>query len=152
MNPSRMLRFLIPVAAVALLAVALVAPAANAATIPPLATTAQYKALARFVDKLDKISNNPATAAQKANFDGQLDNKHQAAVNKSSALFQRGKKAAQAESRRAVKTGTRTIRRTEAGELAALRKDYDARTNQAAANYQSALGRIEDLYDSRAAR
>jgi hypothetical protein len=151
MNPSRKLRSLVPVAALALLAVALMAPAANAATIPPLATTTQYKALSRFVDKLDKISNTPATAAQKANFNGQLDNKRQAAVNKSSALFQRGKKVAQGESQRALKTGIRTIRRTEAGELAALRKDYDARINLAATNYESALGRVEDVYDSRTA-
>jgi hypothetical protein len=137
--------------AIALLAVALVAPAAKAANVPPLAATAQYKALASFVDKLDNLSNTPATAAQKATYDGQLENKHEAAVSKSTALFNRGKKAAQAESQRAFKTGVRTIRSTEAGELAALRRDYDARMNRAADNYQSALGRVEDTYDSRTA-
>jgi hypothetical protein len=151
MNPSRKLRSLVPVVAVALLAVALVAPAANAANIPPLATSAQYKALVGFLDKLDKLSNTPATAAQKAIYDGQLENKHEAAVNKSTALFNRGKKAAQAESQRAFKTGAQTIRRTEAGELAALRRDYDARMDRAASNYESAVGRVEDVYDSRAA-
>jgi len=151
MNPSRKLRSLVPVAAIALLAVALVAPAAKAANVPPLASTAQYKALVSFVDKLDDRSNTPATAAQKATYDGQLENKHEAAVNKSTALFNRGKKAAQAESQRAFKTGVRTIRRTEAGELAALRSDYDARMNRAADDYESALGRVEDTYDSRTA-
>lgn len=151
MNPSRKLRSLVPVAAIALLAVALVAPAAKAATIPPLATTAQYGALVSFIDKLDKLSNTPATAAQKASYDGQLENKHGAAVSKSTALFNRGKKAAQAESQRAFKTGVSTIRRTEAGELAALRRDYDARMNHTAANYESAVGRLEDVYDDRAA-
>jgi hypothetical protein len=151
MISSRKLRSLVPVAAVALLAVALVAPAAKAANIPPLATTAQYKALVSFVDKLDKLSNTPATDGQKAVYDGQLDNKHQAAVNKSTALFNRGKKVAQAESQRAFKTGARTIRNTEAGELAALRRDYDARMNRAATVYESSLGRVEDVYDSRTA-
>jgi hypothetical protein len=151
MNPSPKLRSLVPVAAVALLAVALLAPAANAANTPPLVTTAQYKALVSFVDKLDKLSNAPATAAQKANYDGQLENKHGAAVNKSTALFNRGKKAAQAETQRAFKAGARTIRRTEAGELAALRTDYDARMDRAASNYDSAVGRVEDVYDSRIA-
>lgn len=151
MNPSRKLRSLVPVAAVALLAVALVAPAANAANIPPLVTSAQYKALVSFVDKLDKLSNTPATVAQKATYDDQLGNKHQSTVNKSTALFNRGKKAAQAESQRAFKTGARTIRRTEAGELAALRRQYDARMDQAATNYDSAVGRVEDAYDSRTA-
>lgn len=149
MNPSRKLRSLVPVAAVALLAVALVAPAAKAANIPPLATTAQYKALVSFVDKLDKLSNTPASGGQKADYDGQLENKHEAAVNKSTALFARGKKLAQVESQRALKTGVRTIRRTEAGELAALRREYDARMNRAASNYDSAVGRLEDVYDSR---
>lgn len=151
MNPSRKLRSLVPAAAIALLAVALVAPAAKAANIPPLATTAQYKALVSFVDKLDKLSNTPATAAQKATYEGQLDNKHESAVNKSTALFNRGKKAAQAESQRAFKTGARTIRRTEAGELAALRREYDARMDRAATNYDNAVGRVEDVYDSRTA-
>jgi hypothetical protein len=151
MNPSRKLRSLVPAAAVALLAVALVAPAANAANTPPLATSAQYKALIGFVDKLDTLSNTPATAPQKAIYDGQLENKHEAAVNKSAALFNRGKRAAQVESQRAFKTGVRTIRRTEAGELAALRRDYDARMDRAASNYESAVGRVEDVYDSRAA-
>lgn len=151
MNPSRKLRSLVPVAAVALLAVALVAPVAKAANIPPLAATAQYKALVSFVDKLDKLSNTPATDPQKASYNGQLSNKHQSAVNKSTALFNRGKQAAQAESQRAFETGARTIRRTEAGELAGLRRDYDARMDRAATNYDSAVGRVEDAYDSRTA-
>lgn len=151
MNPSRKLRSLVPVATIALLAVALVAPAAKAANIPPLATTAQYKALVTFVDKLDKLSNTPATAAQKATYEGQLDNKHESTVNKSTALFSRGKRAAQAESQRAFKTGARTIRRTEAGELAALRREYDARMDRAATNYDNSIGRVEDAYDSRTA-
>lgn len=151
MNPSRKLRSLVPAAVIALLAVALVAPAAKAATIPPLATTAQYGALVSFIDKLNSLSNTPATAAQKTAFDGQLENKHGAAVNKSTALFNRGKKAAQAESQRALKNGISTIRRTEAGELAALRRDYDARMNRTAANYESAVGKLEDVYDNRAA-
>jgi hypothetical protein len=151
MNPSRKLRSLVPVAAIALFAVALVPSAANAANIPPLATTAQYKALVSFVDKLDKLSNTPATDGQKAVYDGQLSNKHEAAANKSTALFNRGKKAAQAESQRAFKTGSRTIRRTEAGELAGLRREYDARMDRAATNYESAVGRVEDAYDSRTA-
>lgn len=151
MNRSRMPRLLVPVAAVALLAVALLAPAANAANVPPLATTAQYKALAGYVAKLGGLSSTPATAAQKTSYDGQLENKHEAAVNKSTALFNRGKKLARAESQRALRTGVSTIRRTEAGELAALRRDYDARMNRAASIYESTVGRLEDTYDKRSA-
>jgi hypothetical protein len=151
MNPSRKLGSLVPVAAIALLAVALVAPTANAANVPPLATSAQYKALVSFVDKLDKLSSTPATAAQKAVYDGQLENKHGAAANKSTALFNRGKKAAQAESQRAFRTGSRTIRSTEAGELAALRSEYDSRMDRAVTNHEDAVGRVEDAYDSKTA-
>lgn len=151
MNRSRKLRSLVPAAAVALFALALVAPAANAASVPPLASTAQYQALVSFVGKLQGLSSTPASAAQKTSYDGQLENKHEAAMNKSTALFSRGKKAAQAESQRAFKTGVNTIRRTEAGELAALRRDYDARMNQVAANYANAVGQLEDVYDNRGA-
>jgi len=151
MNQSRKLRLLVPTAAVALLALALVAPVANAANVPLLVTTGQYKALVGFVDKLGKLSNTPATTAQKAAYGDQLANKHDAAANKAAALFNRAKRAAQAESQRAVRTGVQTIRSTEAGELTALRNDYDARMNRAADNYQSAVGRLEDVYDSRAA-
>jgi hypothetical protein len=151
MNLSRKLRSLVPVAVIALLAVVLVAPAAKAADIPPLATTAQYRALTDFLAKLNELSSSPATAAQKATYEGQLENKHGAAVDKSAALFNRGKKAAQAESQLAFKAGARTIRRTEAGELAALRSEYEARMDRAAGNYERALGRVEDAYDSRAA-
>lgn len=151
MNRSRMLRSLVPAAVAALLAVALLAPAASAATVPPLVTTAQYRALVGFVDKLGKLASTPASAAQKAGYEGRLENKHEAAVNKSTALFNRGKKLARAESQRALRTGVSTIRRTEAGELAALRRDYDARMNRAASIYESTVGRLEDTYDKRSA-
>jgi hypothetical protein len=149
MNPSRKLRRLIPAVSAALLAVALLAPAAKAADIPPLPTTAQYQALASFVDKLGKLSSTPATAAQKAAYEDRLENNHGAAVDKSTALFNRGKKAAQLESQRAIRTGVRTIRQTEAGELAALRREYDARMDRAVTNYENAIGRVEDFYDNR---
>lgn len=151
MHSSRRLRPLVSLAAVALLAAALLAPSANAANVPPLSSSAQYKALVKFVDRLDGLTRTPATAAQKATYDGQLENKHEAAVNKSTALFNRAKKAAKAEAQRAFKSGAGTIRRTEAGELAALRAEYDTRMDRAANNYGAELGRIEDEFDSRVA-
>jgi hypothetical protein len=151
MNPSGKVRRLIPVVAVALLAVALLAPSARAADVPPLVGTAQYKSLVSFVEKLEGLTDVPATGARKASYEDQLQNKHDAAVDKSAALFARGKKAAKVESERAIKTGVQTIRQTEAGELAALRRDYDARMDQAATNYENAVGRVEDVYDARSA-
>jgi hypothetical protein len=149
MNPSGKLRRLTLAIAGALFAVALLSPVVKAAEIPPLVTTTQYKALDQFVEKLDKLSDTPTTAAHKAGFEGRLENKHGAAVDKSTALFNRGKKAAQRESGRAIKAGVGTIRQTEAGELAALRRDYDARMNRAASNYENATGRVEDIFDNR---
>jgi hypothetical protein len=149
MNPSGKLRRLALAIAVALFAVALLSPIAKAAGVPPLVTTSQYKALDGFVEKLDKLSDTPATAARKAAYEGRLENKHDAAVDKSTALFNRGKKAAQRESEREIKAGVRTIRQTEAGELAALRQDYDARMDRAATNYENAIGRVEDVFDNR---
>jgi hypothetical protein len=149
MNPSGKLRRLTLVVAVALFAVALLSPVAKAAEVPPLVTTTQYRALDGFVEKLEKLSDTPATAAKKTGYEDQLENKHGAAVDKSTALFNRGKKAAQRESERAIKAGVRTIRQTEAGELAALRRDYEARMDRAATNYENAIGRVEDVFDNR---
>ncbi len=149
MNPSRKVRRLVPAIAAALLAVALLAPAVKAAEIPPLVTTSQYKALVSYVEKLNGLSRTPASAAQKAGYEDQLENKHDATVDKATALFNRGKRAAQLESQRQIRIGVRTIRQTEAGELAALRRDYDARMNRAADNHDHAVARVEDIFDSR---
>lgn len=151
MNSSRKVRRLLPAVAVALLAVALLVPAAKAAAaeIPPLVTTSQYKALVGYVEKLNGLARVPATAAQKASYEDQLENKHDAAVDKATALFDRAKKAAQLESQRQIRIGVQTIRQTEAGELAALRRDYDARMNRAADAHDRAIARVEDVFDGR---
>ncbi|MGD9737659.1 MAG: hypothetical protein AB7V58_18905 [Solirubrobacterales bacterium] len=140
---------LVPLAGVALLAVALLASSASAARVPPFSDSAQYKALAKFVDKLDTLAGTPTAAAQKTTYDGQLDNKHQAAVNKSNALFNRAKALAKNESNRAFEKGSKTIRRTESGELASLRSQYDARLASTAANYETELARIQDEFGDR---
>jgi hypothetical protein len=154
MNSSRKVRRLLPaiataLLATALLATALLAPAAKAADVPSLITTTQYKALVGFVEKLETLSSTPATTAKKTSYGDQLENKHDATVDKSTALFNRGKKAALLESERAISAGVQTIRQTEAGELGALRRDYDARMDRAATNYAKAVGRVEDAYDNR---
>ena len=149
MNSPRRPRSLVPLVGAALLAVALLAPSANAAKVPPFSTSAQYKALATFVDKLDTLSSTPTTAAQKTAFGDQLDNKHQAAVNKSNALFKRAKALARNESNRAFKKGSKTIRRSESGQLASLRSEYDARLATATANYEAGLSRIQEEFGER---
>jgi hypothetical protein len=151
MNSSRKVRRLVPVIAVALLAVALLAPAAKAAGSPPLISTSQYKALVSFIEKLNQLSRTPATAAKKATYEDQLQNKRDAAADKATALLDRGRKAAQRESQREINIGVRTIRQTQAGELAALRRDYDARMNRAATVYENSVGRVENIFDGRSA-
>lgn len=151
MNSPRKLRALVPVTTLALLILALLAPSAGASSVPPFTSTSQYKALTQFVEKLHGLSSTPVAAARKTTYENQLENKHEAAVNKSTALFNRAKKAAKADAQRAFKVGAGTIRRTEAGELAALRRVYDARIDQAAARHEAELGRVEDAFDSRTA-
>jgi hypothetical protein len=152
MNSSRKVRRLVPLLAAALLAVALLAPAAKAAgSPPPLISTSQYKSLVSFIEKLNQMSRTPATAAKKATYKDQLQNKHDAAADKASALLARGNKAAQAESQREITIGVKTIRQTQAGELAALRKDYDSRMDRAATVYENAVGRVENIFDGRSA-
>lgn len=151
MNSSRKARRLVPLIAAALLAVALLAPAAKAASSPPLISTSQYKSLVSFIEKLNQMSRTPATAAKKATYEDQLQNKHDAAADKAAALLARGKKAAQAESQREITIGVKTIRQTQAGELAALRRDYDSRMDRAATIYENAVGRVENIFDGRSA-
>jgi hypothetical protein len=151
MNLSRKARRLVPLIAAALLAVALLAPAAKAASSPPLISTSQYKSLVSFIEKLNQMSRTPATLAKKATYEDQLQNKHDAAADKAAALLARGKKAAQAESQREITIGVKTIRQTQAGELAALRKDYDSRMDRAATIYENAVGRVENIFDGRSA-
>jgi hypothetical protein len=151
MNPSRKARRLVPLIAAALLAVALLAPAAKAASSPPLISTSQYKSLVSFIEKLNQMSRTPATAAKKATYGDQLQNKHDAAADKAAALLARDRKAAQAESQREITIGVKTIRQTQAGELAALRKDYDSRMDRAATIYENAVGRVENIFDGRSA-
>jgi hypothetical protein len=151
MNSSRKVRRLVPVIAAALLAVALLAPAAKAAGSPTLISTPQYKSLVSFVEMLNQVSRTPATAAKKATYGDQLQNKHDAAADKATALLGSGKKAAQRESQREITIGVKTIRQTQAGELAALRKDYDSRMDRAATIYQNAVGRVENIFDGRSA-
>jgi hypothetical protein len=151
MNSPRKVRRLVPVIAAALLAVALLAPAAKATGTPPLITTPQYKALLSFVEMLNQVSRTPATAAKKATYEDQLQNKHDAAADKATALLDRGKKTAQRESQREITIGVKTIRQTQAGELAALRRDYDSRMNRAATIYENAVGRVENIFDGRSA-
>ena len=115
----------------------------------PLVTTPQYKALVGYVEKLNGLAHTPATAAQKASYEDQLENKHDATADKATALFERAKKAAQRESQQQIAIGIKTIRQTEAGELAALRKDYDARMDRVADEHDRAIARVEDVFDTR---
>jgi hypothetical protein len=149
MNSFPKVRRVVPMVAAALLAVVLFAPAAKAAEAPSLITTPQYKALVGYVEKLTGLRHTPATAAQKASYEDQLENKHDAAVAKAGALLDRGKAAAQRESQKQIAIGIKTIRQTEAGELAALRKDYDARMNRAADLHDRAVARVQDIFDGR---
>jgi hypothetical protein len=149
MNSSRKARRLVPVLAAALVAVALLAPAAKAAEAPPLVSTAQYKALVNFVEKLNGLSRTPSTAAQKASYEDRLENKHDATADKATALLERGKRAAAVESQRQIAIGVKSIRQNQAGELAALRRDYDARMDRAADAHAKAVARVQDIFDGR---
>jgi hypothetical protein len=145
-------RALIPVAAVALAAVLLLAPAANAAApVPTLASTSQYKALVAYVAKLRGLQLQPTTAAQKAVYEGQLTAKHGATVNKSSALFGRAKKVAKKENQATFKRFSLKVRKAEATDIAELRDEYDNRLANAAADYGARIDGIEAEYDARIA-
>lgn len=135
--------------AVALAALLLLVPQATAAQVPPLASTPQYKAFVDYVGKLKGLRTKPATSAQKASYEQRLTSKHQAAVNKSTALFQRAKAAAKAETRRQFQAASKKVRKAEAAELANLRVEYADKLAAARDAYQHDIGALEDKFDAR---
>ena len=105
-----------------------------------------------YVTKLRGLQAQPATAAQKAAYEGELTAKHAATVNKSTALFSRGKKEARAETQDRFKATAQKVRKAEAGELAELRTEYDARLDDAEAGYGKRIDAIEAEFDARIAK
>ena len=132
MNSSRKVRRLVPVIAVALLAVALLAPAAKAAEIPPLISTSQYKALVSFIEKLERIRARRRPPPRRPTTRTSCRTSTTPPRTKRPRSSTAARKRPSANRRREITIGVRTIRQTQAGELAALRKDYDARMNRAA--------------------
>ena len=135
--------------AVALAALLLLVPQATAAKVPPLASTPQYKAFVEYVNELRGLRSKPATDAKKASYEQRLTSKHQAAVNKSTALFQRAKAAAKAETRRQFQVASKKVRKAEAAELADLRGEYADRLAAARGAFQHDVGAVEDKFDAR---
>lgn len=149
MKTTLKLRPIGSVMAVLLAALLLLAPAATAAKVPSLASTPQYKAFVEYVDTLRGLRSKPATDAKKASYEQRLTSKHQAAVNKSTALFQRAKAVAKAETRRQFQVASKQIRKAEAAELADLRGEYADKLAAARDGFQRDVGVLEDKFDAR---
>jgi len=143
-------RSVLPVLAVA--AAVLLLPAASAsaaAPVPTLASTAQYKALVAYVAKLRSLQTKPTTTAQKAVYDSKLVTKHGAAVQKSTALFLRGKKVASKEAKAASKDDSQRIRQAEARAIEELQDSYAARFDEAATKNQQRIDALAAEYSRR---
>jgi molybdopterin converting factor small subunit len=143
-------RPVLAILAVAAASLLLLAPAASAAApVPTLASTAQYKALVAYVAKLRSLQSKPTTTAQKAVYDSKLVTKHGAAVQKSSALFVRGKKVASKEAKAGTKDDSQRIRQTEAQAIDELQDSYAARFDEAANKNQQRIDALSDEYAHR---
>lgn len=150
MNRLSKWRPVLSILAVATAALLLIAPAASAAApVPTLASTAQYKALVEYVAKLRSLQGKPTTTAQKAVFDSKLVTKHGAAVQKSSALFVRGKKVASKEAKAGTKDDSQRIRQAEAAAIDELQDQYAARFDDAASKNQQRIDALSDEYARR---
>jgi hypothetical protein len=127
------------------------APVASAATepVPTLASTAQYKALVAYVAKLRSLQDKPTSASQKAVYESKLETKHGAAVQKSSALFVRGKKVASKEAKAGSKDESQRIRQAEARAIDELQDEYAARFDNAATKNQQRIDALDKEYGKR---
>lgn len=126
-----------------------VAGASAASSVPTLASTAQYKALVAYVAKLRSLQGKSTTASQKAVYDSKLVTKYGAAVQKSSALFVRGKKVASKEVKAASKDNGQRIRQAEARAIDALQDEYADRSDNAATKNQQRIDAITNEYSNR---
>jgi hypothetical protein len=143
-------RPVLSILAVAAAALLLLVPAASAAApVPTLASTAQYKALVAYVAKLRSLQGKPTTTAQKAVYDSKLVTKHGAAVQKSSALFVRGKKVASSEAKAGTKDDSQRIRQAEAQAIDALQDQFAARFDDAANKNQQRIDALSNEYAHR---
>ena len=130
------------VAALALAALLLLAPAALAAKAPPLAATAQYKAFVDYVKKLDGIAGQARSQAQKDKYETELTAKRTAAAHKANALFTRGSEEAKAEYDAQFKEQAEIVRGVEDDDLEAVDAEYGAKLDRATASYQLKLTNV----------
>jgi hypothetical protein len=143
-------RSVLSILGVAVAALLLAVPAAPAASsVPTRASTAQYKALVAYVAKLRSLQGKPTSAAQKVVYDSQLVTKHGAAVQKSSALFVRGKKVASKEAKAGSKDDSKRIRQAEARAIDELQDEYAARVDSAATKNQQRIDALSNEYSNR---
>jgi hypothetical protein len=110
---------------------------------PSLASTAQYKALVEYVEKLDGLVGQTTTSAQKDTYQSELTAKLEAAAHKANALFNRGSDEAQAEADAKFKEQRATIRRAEAEEAEALDAEFAAKVRKAGESYREKVQRVE---------
>jgi chromosome segregation ATPase len=113
-----------------------------AATVPSLASTAQYKAFIAYVKKLDGIAGQPRSAALKASYEAELSTKKEAAAHKANALFNRAGEAAQAEANASAKEQTVAVRGAEEEELDALQTEFGAKLERANTSYRTKAERV----------
>jgi hypothetical protein len=143
-------RPVLSILAAAVASLLLLVPSASAvAPVPTLASTAQYKALVTYVAKLRSLQSKPTSAAQKAVYDSKLVTKHGAAVQKSSALFVRGKKVASKEAKQGTKDDSQRIRQAEAQSIDELQDVYAARFDDAATKNQQRIDALQAEYSNR---
>ena len=143
-------RPVLSIMAVAAASLLLLVPMASAASsVPTLASTAQYKALVAYVAKLRSLQSKPTTAAQKTVYDSQLVTKHGAAMQKSSALFVRGKKVASKEAKAASRDDSKGIRRAEARAIDELQDQFAARFDSVATKNQQRIDALSNEYANR---
>jgi hypothetical protein len=153
MRTSPKLRSFLTIAAVSMIGAALFVPYAPAAKkVPPLASTAQYKALDKLVKKLQSQQTQPTTAAQKATYEAELTGKYAAANTKSIALFNQGKKAVSRETQSTFKADSIRIRKNEAREINLVQDEYGNRLDNAADDFQQNQESLEDSYGGKLAK
>jgi chromosome segregation ATPase len=128
----------------------LVAPsAALAVKTPGLASSSQYKAFVEYVTKLDGLTSQATSTAQKNTYEAKLTAKKTAAAHKGNALFKRASEEAAAEANAAAKEQVERVRAKEGKELEALAAEAEGKIKKLETGFHAKFDRIATGHHNR---
>jgi hypothetical protein len=122
------------------------ATASNAAPIPGIKNTPQFRNLLNYVDTLQAKRDTPASPDRKASYRSKLSQKRAGANSAVKSLFKRRSARIASRDDKQERAQIKRIRRSQKQQVQTLRRAEENRLDDAADDYRSALNRIDARY------